>query len=388
MRKRSLASAVLLAILWPAFPLFGQPTPAQQLVADYVRDQVLGGAFANHTLWMTQVPLDTTHVARDVDSDVPDVPFPYASTWLVMIEDDPQPNWAHPCRWLFVNANLLEHTPPLDKDWPPTIFAGFGAGPQVSFGCIGVTPTPCATLALPQSNSGAAASADQDHLYAVLISGGWNSNSNYGRYATNLQSMYQILRGCGFPKCNISVYYADGASLDLDNEDSDSNHSTGDDVDGPASQSNINSRISELCASLDEARDVLLVYTSNHGSANGALTLWDFDGDGRTDSNEEYLPAEFAADTSNCSVFRLFGLLDQCYSGAFVAIAEDGNHANSAIYSAALDSELSWGREYMDEGRRANPTSTLESANCAPAWMKHAMFFWYTPAIMEAPTAP
>ena len=45
--------------------------------------------------------------------DVPDLPFPYPMTWLVMIDDHPLANWGHPCRWVFVRSDLRAHKKPL-----------------------------------------------------------------------------------------------------------------------------------------------------------------------------------------------------------------------------------------------------------------------------------
>ncbi len=50
-------------------------------------------------------------------------------------------------------------------------------------------------------------------------------------------------------------------------------------------------------------------------------------------------------------------LPDQCYSGAFLPLATDGNHNNTTIYAAA-DDESSYGRQYLDCWEDLNHSTT------------------------------
>jgi hypothetical protein len=340
------AAIVHLGIVVLALPLLvgmaGSASAAtQEEVAEYVRDAILGGSLDGVTLWMTATALDTTHVARDIDPSVPDLPFPYSSAWLVMIDDNPRAYWGHPCRWTFVNDNLAEHTIPMNRDFTPTVFSGFGAGPEVDFGCVDFTwmgAVPCPDLAsLPMGST--LPKGDKSCLYAILISGGWKPKSNITAFSTDLTKMYNKLRGCGYPKANISVYYDNGGSLDLDGDETS-------DVTGKADQSSIRTKIKSLCTTLDTC-SVLFIFVTNHGvhptehGANGIL-LWDFNGDGNWNDDEVYTPDELSDDTKDCNVCRLFMLMLQCYSGRFKGIAGDGNHANTAIYVAASPDEQAW----------------------------------------------
>lgn len=115
----------------------------QMVVAAYIRENLLEGEFGERTLWMTETALDGTHVARDTSPEMPDIRFPFPSNWLVMIDDQPEANWGHSCRWVFVNAGLSEHTEPLIRDFPPRVFSNLGEGPEIGFTCVDVTPTDC-----------------------------------------------------------------------------------------------------------------------------------------------------------------------------------------------------------------------------------------------------
>jgi hypothetical protein len=280
-----------------------------------------------------------------------------------MIDDEPTANLGHSVRWLFVSDELNKHTEPMTRQFPPTVWVPVGPTErEVSFACVGVTPVACPTtvVAVPTN---IVVGVDRGCRYAVLISGGVNDAKNFSRYPQNLRSMYQKLRTCGFKKLAISVYYADGnKKLDLDNADGDNNDATGDDVTGAADAALFRPKIQSLCSNLDPKRDVLLIYTSNHGADNAGLCLWDLNNSGSLDSSEFYTPTQFGNDTTNCKACRLFAIFDQCYSGEFTPIATDGAHNNSAIYAAATAFEPSYGREYMQFWEVMDPVSVTMNA--------------------------
>jgi hypothetical protein len=343
-----------------------QPTGdrSQRDVAAYVRDRILGGNFGDRTLWMTPGPIDQSYVVKDLILDRKlETPVPYPKAWLVMIDDHPKANFAHDVRWVFIDDQLTKHTEPVQKDFPPLVLPQGGKGEAVPVRCVpGVTPTACeATGPLSQVAVRPSASTSDSCLYAVLVSGGINSSSNYSRYPQNLKSMYSKLRGCGYPASHIYVYYANGSALDCDNADGDNNDATGSDVTGGADEGLIRARIQTLCKTLNKDRDVLFTYFTNHGADDAGACLWDGNNNG-LEASEIYSPAEFAADTANCSVCRHFSLHDQCFSGEFLPIASDGNHANLAVYASANDHEYSWGREYMAQWEKNDPGATTMNA--------------------------
>jgi len=359
--KGSFVYAYLLSILLliPFLLADNISAATQAEVAEYVRDNILGGDLLGVTLWMTDNAYDQTCIARDADPAVTDFNFPYDATWLVMIDDNPSANWGHPCRWAFIRDDFTEHID-IDKTFPPGAYENNGAGPQIDFGCVdlsgmGADDCPVYTIQpVPLEPGG----DDKDCLYAVLMSGGYNNASNYARYPSNLARMYQILRRCGYPKYNIYVFYDNGTSLDLDNLDNDNDNSTGNDVDGAANETNIRARIQHFCTFLDPEVDILFLYGTNHGTDNRGMDLWDFNNNTTTEDNEIYSPSELGDDTEDCSVCRLFMLFDQCFSGEFLALANDGNHDNAAIYVAASDTQCSYDSEYLDAWDDDDPSTT------------------------------
>jgi hypothetical protein len=352
-----------MAALLVATPWLEANAATQQQIAEYVCTNIIGvspcSSIDDKSLWMTDQAWDDTHVARDPDPLLPDTAFPYASTWLVMIDDDPKANFGHPVQWYFVDDASPTHTSvsPTFHEFPPTVWGGGGTGPERPFDCTAYTAGGCAP-ATSAAGAPVVAGADKDCLRAVLISGGINARKNHGRYATNLRSMYKKLRAAHYKAANIVAYYDNGSPLDLDNADNDNNDATGNDITGNVSEANFRTDIQNWCQTLNPAKDVLVIYTSNHGAKSAGLNLWDWNVDGKRDADEVYTPAELADDTKNCKVFRLFIIMDQCYSGQFTAIATDGNHARTSIYTAASANEPSVCRQYMQYWEQLDPTTT------------------------------
>lgn len=338
----------------------------QRQIADVVRDRVLEGRFGERTLWMTERPLDQSYVARDsVANEGSELAFPFDASWLVMIDDSPDANFGHPVRWVFVDARTGEVTAPVERDFPPVVLSEGGLGVRLSFKCSPMTPKKCPELVGPTVYE------DPPHLvppvmvedpclYAVLVSGGISESQNFYRYRQNLSSVYKTLRSRGYLASNIFVYYADGRSTDLDNEDGDAEDATGSDITGPAEEEPIRARIQKLCSQLNVDEDVLFTYFSNHGANDNGVCLWDVDGNG-LQGGELYSPAELASDTADCQVCRHFMIHDQCYSGDFLPMTNDGDHGNLAIYTAASGTEPSVGRQYMAQWEQNDASTTTIS---------------------------
>jgi hypothetical protein len=377
----------------------------QQQVAEYVRINILGGSYGNVALWMTDTNLDQSYVARDADYGAVDEPFPFPDTWLVMIDDNPEADWGHGCRWVFVEDTLFTNTIPEEHNFYPTVWGGFGAGPEVDFAwaaVAGPVPPPPPTVPAALLPPAPTPAADNSCLHAVLIAGGVDASGNNPRYGNNLMAMYNSLRSCGYPKANIFVYYADGNALygtanpavaGTPIKDAAGNVLP---VNGSATLANVRPTIQNLCKNLNPQRDILFIYTSNHGerrncgsivnavtgqykvcpSSYGAdtvtdlracdanancaaaqppgclpggntcvgvdgLCMWGRNANGQLDPSVTYQPAAFQADTANASVCRLFVVMDQCYSGLFTYIATDGVHKNMAIYTSASRNQVS-----------------------------------------------
>jgi hypothetical protein len=355
--RSQLSASMLMTVILIVFAgiSFAQPQGQDEFdrvgheqIVQFLKEMKIVEDLDKVTIWTTPFALDSTHVIRHMIAEKSqDLRFPYALSWLVMIDDFPGANFAHPVRWVFIDAQFKMHSEVMKEDFPPIVFSEYGKGKTVLFKCWDLTAQRCSLDELLEPPFKLKPSFLRNCRYAILISGGINSAMNYGRYATNLKSMYTMLRNAGYPKSHIYVYYADGnLSLDCDNEDGDNNDATGSDVTAGAIEGTIRARFQDLTACNNCRCGVLFSYFTNHGSDNDGVCLWDLDNNG-LQNGELYSPAELAGDVANSNFCRHFMIHDQCFAGDFLGMATDGNHDNLVVYAAASATEVSWGRQYM-----------------------------------------
>ena len=327
-------------------------------IVRYLQENKIVENLEQVTLWTTPFALDSTHVIRHmIRGKKEDIRFPYAMNWLIMIDDYPEANFAHPVRWVFIDDKFTMHSEIMKEDFPPIVLPDYGKGEAVEFKCFDLTPRKCymEEIAVPVKFRPV---KYHNCRYAILVSGGINSSANYSRYPQNIKSMYTMLRNAGYPKNHIFVYYASGSlQLDCDNEDGDNNDATGSDVTDGAIEATIRAKFQALCASSNSECGVLFSYFTNHGADNDGVCLWDVNSNG-LENSELYSPAELASDVANSKFCRHFMIHDQCFAGDFLSIAGDGNHANTVVYAAASATEVSWGRQYMARWEQNDITTT------------------------------
>ena len=182
--------------------------------------------------------------------------------WLFFIDDNPQANWEHGCRFVFVGADgafqaknsttppkrmdlFQEMTtpPPAPASHPPLQRDSLSRSP----GLAGINVTPAAKR------------------WAVIISGGYNQSSNYPRYWNDCAFFYQTLIANGFLDDHIYVLMADGTDPAVDRSDG-TNSPTDLDGDGQAdikysaTHTNIITVFNTLAGLLD-GDDILYIFT-------------------------------------------------------------------------------------------------------------------------------
>ncbi|HME53571.1 MAG TPA: C13 family peptidase [Candidatus Lokiarchaeia archaeon] len=155
--------------------------------------------------------------------------------------------------------------------------------------------------------------------YAVLISGGWDSDHAYIRYWNDLAFMYAILTGFyNYSASHIIVLYKDGTP-----EVSGSMP-----VNYSCTYANIVSTFTYLKGVMN-SRDNLTIYVTNHGMS-GALCLWNHD---------IMLPSDLAFLLNQLSYSQVIIVMEQCFSGCFV---QDISGPKRVIMTAASSTESSW----------------------------------------------
>ncbi len=265
--------------------------------------------------------------------------------WLFFVDDVPQANWTHPCRYVLVGEDgrlnvEKAHTPPRDMD-------GFEE----------LTDWPEATAVVPALPAAPANAMDAQrqgtpaaNRYAVIISGGYDADNNHVRYWNDCAYFYTTLMANGFLDANIYVIYADGTDPAVDRAD-DANSPLDLDGDGDAdigysaTTANISLVFDELAGKMG-TDDILYIFTTDHGGAEAGyrfpydtshVVLWLWGGESITGDR-------LVAQVLKVTYKALVGIFEQCFSGGIV---DRLRGPNRVLMSASRWWELSYS---MDTG--------------------------------------
>ncbi len=267
--------------------------------------------------------------------------------WLFFIDDVPQANWSHGCRFVLAAADGTLHVVPAML--PPADMAGFTE--------LTVWPPaqPAQTSSLPAASGETAkaaakatgdvpAATDASHRYAVILSGGYNPQNNHVRYWNDCSYFFSTLKAAGFQQDHIYVLFADGTDPAIDNSlglnsNTDLNNDGVQDIKYSATKANITAVFNELAGKLD-SQDILYIFTTDHGgaapgntapyeAANVVLNLW----------GEDITNVEFAAEVNKVKAGAVVAIFEQCFSGGMI---EPLKAPNRVLMSAARYWELSY----------------------------------------------
>ena len=337
--------AGLTPVSLPALAADAGPIADRQAAIAAVTDRLLG-----HSLQGRRV-----YVANDGVGESVVVPLLRGSLslsggpgWLFFLDDVPQANWSHGCRFVLAATDGTLHVVPAML--PPADLAGFTE--------LTVWPPaePAQTSALPTATAAAAkaaaigtagdvpAATDASHRYAVILSGGYNQQNNHVRYWNDCSYFFTTLKAAGFLQNNIYVLFADGTDPAIDNSlglnsNTDLNNDTIQDIKYSATKANITTVFNELAGKLG-SQDILYIFTTDHGgpaegntapyaAANVVLNLW----------GEDITNAEFAAEVNKVQAGAVAAIFEQCFSGGMI---EPLKAPNRVLMSAARYWELSY----------------------------------------------
>ena len=174
--------------------------------------------------------------------------------------------------------------------------------------------------------------------YAILLCGGWNSSSNYGRYWNDLTFIFKTLKQkYGYSDSEIIVLYANGThspSADFDGDGID-------DIDYATTKANLTTVINNVAANIS-SKGKFFFYATNHGGDDPGdhqsnLTLW----------GESIRDDEFANLTKNIKCAETIYVFEQCYSGGMMddllkAQPKPCTAPKVCVMTAARHDEPSW----------------------------------------------
>ncbi len=276
--------------------------------------------------------------------------IPINDYWVFFIDEEPQKGWSHNCSLYAISRVVDEKSeladipiqsesltmPPFQYDLTPYRIGNSlrnNASMQIR------------VSGNHETNGGdSIANEAAEHTYVMILSGGYNKYSNYGRYWNDCSYIYQTLRNkYGIPKNNITLLMADGdnpaedmvktdwtgyqsSPLDLDFDSIADLHLA-------ATRTNVFNILSSYAQSLT-SDDHLFIYVIDHGSydnaGNSMICLW---------NQQNLKDYELAAKLDSINARSINVLLGQCYSGGFVEELE----ANGRVIATACSgTESSW----------------------------------------------
>lgn len=263
--------------------------------------------------------------------------------YLILVDDMAYANWEHPCRWVFVGLNgemeiIRMTTPPnalesmiVTHTCLPKVD---GKGQREEF-IAWFTPNVQSTP------------ANAEHMYALIISGGGSSVSNYIRYYGDVQFIYNVLaHDYLLPDDHIIVCFADGTNPAPDqsgglNSNPDFDGDTDNDIIYDATSAGVSSGFSDI-TSMVGADDHLLIFTTDHGGSGKFLdsppdvylNLWA----GQQLDDDDYQTYLEGITFASCHAVH-----EQCYSGGFLEETIAGTTGNPSSFASAANAyESSW----------------------------------------------
>ncbi len=276
-----------------------------------------------------------------------EIEMPWDTGWVFMVDDAPLANWAHPCRYVFVAADLSAVAVRYALT-PLTVGADAKAAPGQAPALEVVIPfvDPRPAGGPPRQAEGPRPrtfryDGNVSNCYAVIVSGGYNLLNNHIRYWGDAAYVYSTLTlKYGYPKTNIYALVSDGLDPAADRSDNsnspfDLDGDGLDDTRAAATAANVSNVLVELQGRLQPG-DQLFVFFTDHGSPTGGGGEWDVE---LNLWNMEVLrDIDLKALTEPIACPVIFAM-EQCYSGGFL---NDLTQSNRAVATAAYYNESSY----------------------------------------------
>lgn len=163
---------------------------------------------------------------------------------------------------------------------------------------------------------------------AVLLSGGVNFQVNYKRYKNDLEFVYSVLlEKCGFQGEDITILYANGASLNYRNQQIQTKE---------ASRENLIEALEKTRSDLGSEDEFVLV-VSNHGGADGGgcINLW---------GDETFNLRDLSHELNQIHARKII-LLGECYAGNILQY----DIGNACVMTANMRDKVSYARPYGND---------------------------------------
>jgi len=308
---------------------------------DWLVDRLLGHAVGNRRIYVYPDKFQGSVTSENAKGRID---MGEGSGWLFFIDDAPQANWEHACRFVLVNETgdiiVKQATlPPTDLHLfreltTPVPEPGYRINQLKPLGILRERDIKLAHLETTPA----------ERRWAVIISGGINSSSNHVRYWNDCSFFYETLMDHGFLDDHVYVLISDGTSTALDRSnntnspldlDGDGDNDTG----FSATAANITDVFDDLERDLDQD-DILYIFTTNHGGSDDACPWDDPDVHLWLWNNTSISDADFAQEVNRVTTLATVCIFEQCFSGGML---DDLYGQNRVLISASRFWELSYG---------------------------------------------
>ena len=240
---------------------------------------------------------------------------PNYKSWFFFIDEMPYANWAHPCKYVFIDTFKVTITT-MERKMPPLDMENMDL-------LHGVRPlnktNPDSLFRIPNRTNPRNISTTENE-YAIIISGGYCRSSNWERYWNDCSAMYKALVNVySYDKSKIFVLFSDGTDPGFDlHLNNDSYVSSPLDLDGDgtndiqyaATISNI-TRIFDSLSYKVTSSDNVFIFITDHGDEGSLIYLW----------NQQIMTAnQFAVEVNKLASAKTINIcMEQCFSGGYTS---------------------------------------------------------------------
>jgi hypothetical protein len=326
MKNLSLFLFVLLCM--PVSVIGQQRELSQDQAWNIILNNVLNDNVQNKDVYISNTIISSQSFLYGTNNEL----SPNFNSWFIFIDDVPNANWAHPCRYAFVNIEDGSYVIN-EKMFPPDLSqmtllteSRYVIGEKKLFD-------------IPKRTT---SDYSANHNYAIILSGGMNMNINYERYWNDCSAIYSTLVNVyNYPKDHIYVLMSDGTNpandLCIIHDNGNAPH-TYTYISSPLDLDGDNSPDIQYAATLDNvytvfddlkdrmtSEDELFIFTMDHGGWNTThqayfIGLW---------GNDELYDFELASVIDELNAGKINICMGQCYSGGFINALADNNRVIS-----------------------------------------------------------
>ncbi len=335
---------IVAAICVYATPIQAQFT--QQQATNLVLNQVLTNELDKVDVYMANTAKSGS--ATMALGNRKTINMPYAANWVYFIDDQPFANWAHPCRYIFVDeatgAYQVNNSDFFPVDW------------QSDYTMISECYKPTAVDMPVNPNANINGLPPNPNLYAVIING-----ADQYRYWNDISAIYcTLIDVYGYTKENIFVHYVNGYSTQPFGNDLDGS-TPSDDIDYKAYKDTILHTFSEMAGITNTSpeipelgpNDALFIFVDDHGYINnGHSYIWLPGYNGNSDDDLGDWELAEALENINCA--QIIAVMEPCFIGGFKTELSDYTNYNVKCKNRSIQTasniEPSWPEGWITGG--------------------------------------